>query len=100
MRSRYGRKENQREEVGIKGQNGFHSSTRGTLHEKRSHHCENVGFEESIAKRSGLRHADAYVLHQPGGTRSHDGAAGRTGEGQGAALQKNRARQESTKTQV
>jgi len=73
--------------MGSKCQDRLHSSSCGTVHEKRNHHRKDVSFEGGFTQRSKLRHADAYILHKPGRTRSQPEAASRTGKGEVLAFE-------------
>src|SRR5689334_2796500 len=88
------------EKMGIEGQNGFYSSCQRIVHAERQHNRSQPCVEESVSERPRLRHADAYLLHQPGWTRAQRRAAGRTGEGKDAVGQKDGSAEEIPSSEV
>src|SRR5438093_1402931 len=67
--------------MGSESQNGFHSSTAGTVHQECTRDRKIAGFQESFAERPRVRFADADVLHQPCRTWAHCKAPSRTAKG-------------------
>jgi hypothetical protein len=62
-----------------RGSDGLYASTAGIVQEGRGYDCPHIGLEESLAKRTGIRNADAHVFHQPrwqGAERKSESRAG------------------------
>jgi hypothetical protein len=77
-------------------EDGLYSPSCGIIYQECQHHRQGFGFEESLAERPRVRHANAHVLHQPGGPRARRGATGRVEKSQGPTFKTNQAPREST----
>ena len=83
-------------QMGCDRKNRLHSSPRRIVHEERGDHCQIAGFQKSLAQRPELRHAHAYLLHQPRGKGTQRHQATRTRKSEIIALQEDQRAEEQS----
>ena len=81
--------------MGSEREDGLYSPSCGIIYQECQHHRQGSSFEESLAERPGIRHANAHLLHQPGGSRALRRATGRTEKSEGPPFKTDHALRES-----
>ena len=76
--------------MGQNGENGFDPSARRFVHARSGDHRARTGVEKGFAKGSGLRDADAELLHQSGWPKPDSAPKSGVGESESSVVEEDR----------